>query len=69
MTSWLDAAEVSGVNDLKRCAGKLRTDRGDVRADPTLQTEGRVTRLKLVKRQGYGRAKVALKRVRVLRAA
>jgi transposase len=33
------------------------------------QTEGQVNRLKLVKRQGYGRAKVDLLRKRVLRAA
>ncbi len=33
------------------------------------QTEGQVTKLKLVKRQGYGRAKVDLLRTRVLRAA
>ena len=33
------------------------------------QTEGQITRLKLVKRQGYGRAKVDLIRKRMLRAA
>jgi transposase len=33
------------------------------------QTEGQVGRLKLVKRQGYGRAKVDLLRMRVLLAA
>jgi transposase len=32
------------------------------------QTKGQVTRLKLVKRQGYGRAKLDLLRKRVLRA-
>lgn len=33
------------------------------------QTEGQVLRLKLIKRQGYGRAKVDPLRKRVLRAA
>ncbi len=33
------------------------------------QTEGQVTKLKLVKREAYGRAKVDLLRQRVLRAA
>jgi transposase len=33
------------------------------------QTEGQVTRLKLVRRQGYGRASFELPRKRVLRAA
>ena len=33
------------------------------------QTEGQVTRLKLLERQGYGRANVDLLRKRVLQAA
>ena len=45
-----------------------------VQAGPALrygngQTEGQVNRLKLVKRQGYGRANFDLLRKRVLRAA
>ena len=32
------------------------------------QTEGQVAELKLIKRQGYGRAKVDLLRTRMLRA-
>jgi transposase len=59
---------------LKRFAAKLRTDQAAVEAGLTLrhgngQTEGHVNRLKLVKRQGYGRAKVDLLRKRVLQAA
>ena len=74
LPAWLDAAEASGVDELKRFAGKLRADQGAVQAGLTLrwsngQTEGHVNRLKLVKRQGYGRAKVDLLRQRVLRAA
>jgi transposase len=74
LEAWLDAAEASAVDELKRFAGKLRTDQAAVRAGLTLrhsngQTEGQVTKLKLVKRQGYGRAKVDLLRKRLLRAA
>jgi transposase len=52
----------------------LRADRDAVKAGLTLrwsngQTEGQVTKRKLVKRQGYGRAKVNLLCTRVLRAA
>jgi transposase len=59
---------------LKRFAGRLRADQDAVQAGLTLrhsngQTEGHVNRLKLVKRQGYGRAKVDLLRKRLLRAA
>lgn len=69
--AWLDAAETSSVDELKRFAGKLRTDHDAVQAGLTLrqsngQTEGQVNRLKLVKRQAYGRANVDLLRKRVL---
>ncbi len=68
---WLDAAETSGIDDLARFARKLRTDLAAVQAGLTLrqsngQTEGQVNRLKLLKRQGYGRANVDLLRKRVL---
>jgi transposase len=71
---WLDAAEAGDSEEMKRFAAKLRTDQPAVQAGLTLrwsngQTEGQVTKLKLVKRQGYGRAKVDLLRKRVLRAA
>ena len=71
---WLATAEASGIEELTRFAGKLRTDLAAVQAGLTLrhsngQTEGHVTKLKLVKRQGYGRAKVDLLRKRRLRAA
>jgi transposase len=74
LDAWLDAAEASDVAELTRFAAKLRTDHAAVQAGLTLrhsngQTEGHVTKLKLVKRQGYGRAKVDLLRKRVLRAA
>ena len=74
LPAWLERAEASGIDELKRFAGTLRADRDAVQAGLTLrhsngQTEGQVTRLKLVKRQGYGRANVDLLRKRVLRAA
>ena len=74
LAAWLDTAEASGIGDLARFAAKLRTDQAAVQAGLTLrhsngQTEGHVTKLKLVKRQGYGRAKVDLLRKRLLRAA
>lgn len=74
LPTWLDQAETSGIADLARFAGKLRTDFGAVQAGLTMrqsngQTEGHVNRLKLLKRQGYGRANVDLLRKRVLARA
>jgi transposase len=74
LPDWLAEAEASGIDELARFAGKLRVDQKAVQAGLTLrwsngQTEGQVTKLKLIKRQGYGRAKVDLLRTRVLRAA
>jgi transposase len=73
-SDWLAKAEASGVEELTRFASKLRADMDAVQAGLTLrhsngQTEGHVTKLKLVKRQGYGRAKDDLLRRRLLRAA
>jgi transposase len=74
LPAWLEQAEASGIGELARLARKLREDLAAVQAGLTRrhsngQTEGQVNRLKLVKRQGYGRAKVDLLRQRVLRAA
>ena len=74
LPDWLAAAEARGVDALPRFAGKLRVDQDAVQAGLTLrwsngQTEGHVTKLKLIKRQGYGRAKVDVLRQRVLLAA
>jgi transposase len=71
---WLDEASHSGVGDLERFAAKLREDLAAVQAGLTLrysngQTEGQVNRLKVIKRQAYGRAKFDLLRQRVLRVA
>jgi transposase len=74
LPAWPERAEASGVGDLARFARKLREDHDAVQAGLTLrwsngQTEGQITRLKLLKRQAYGRARVDLLRQRVLRAA
>jgi transposase len=70
---WLETVLTSGLPDLKRFARGLQQDAA-VRAACELpysngQTEGQVTRLKLLKRQMYGRAKLDLLRQRVLHAA
>jgi transposase len=74
LEAWLDTAEASDVDEVTRFAARLRSDLAAVQAGLTLrhsngQTEGHVTKLKLVKRQGYGRAKIDLLRKRLLRAA
>ena len=71
LTPWLADAEGS---ELRGFAAGLCQDEQAVRAALTLpwssgQVEGQVTRLKLVKRQGYGRAKLDLLRARMIRAA
>ena len=72
LPAWLEAAEASGISELERFARTLREDLAAVQAGQTLrhsngQTEGQVNRLKLLKRQGYGRANLDLLRKRVLR--
>ncbi len=64
----------SGLEALARFARGLQDDLAAITAGLTLAwsngvTEGHVHRLKLVKRQGYGRAGFALLRQRVLQAA
>ncbi len=68
---WLEAAIASGVAELRNFAGSLARDRDAVLAALSLpwsngQVEGQVNRLKLIKRQMYGRAKFDLLRLRVL---
>jgi len=73
LQSWIETVLMSGLPDLQRFATGLQHDAA-VRAALELpysngQTEGQVTRLKLLKRQMYGRAKLDLLRQRVLHAA
>jgi transposase len=69
--SWLNACATSNVSDLATFAANLRQDYAAVRAALATpwsngQTEGQVNRLKMLKRQMYGRANFALLRLRVL---
>ena len=69
--SWWDGAAASGIGDLARCARKPREELAAVQAGLTLrhrngQTTGHVNRLKLIKRQGCGRANFDLLSKRVL---
>ena len=71
LAPWLTEAAGS---ELGAFAAGLRQDEQAVRAALQLpwssgQVEGQVTRLKLVKRQGYGRAKLDLLKSRLLHAA
>ena len=71
---WLTAAEASGVPDLQTFATGLRDESAALEAALRLSwstgpVEGQITRLKLIKRQAYGRAGIATLRRRVLRAA
>ena len=57
---WLFDAEASGVGEIQEFARKVRQDEAAVRAGCTLewsngQTEGKITKLKAIKRQMYGR--------------
>jgi transposase len=72
--AWLVRAETSGIAAFSSCAKSLRQDYAAVAAalrEPYSNgpTEGTVTRLKLVKRQMYGRAKLDLLRQRMLHRA
>lgn len=74
LAGWIAAAQESNIAELRRYAGGLRADQAAVEAGLTLewsngQTEGQVHRLKLLKRQMYGRAGFALLRRRVLATA
>jgi transposase len=71
--AWLTSVAASGITELQRFASGLLDDRAAVEAGLTQvwsngQTEGQINKLKLVKRQMYGRAKFDLLRCRVLAA-
>jgi transposase len=74
LVPWLEQAESSSLAEFRDFAAGLRRDDGAVKAALTQpwsngQTEGQVTKLKMLKRQMYGRASVALLRQRMLLAA
>lgn len=71
---WITTAETCGVAELSAVATFMRRDYAAIVAGLTLpwsqgQTEGQVTRLKLVKRQMYGRGKLDLLYRRLMRTA
>lgn len=72
--AWMAETTSSGIDALTRFARGLQDDLSAVKAELTLEwsngeTEGQIHRLRLVKRQGYGRTGSALLRQRVLQAA
>jgi transposase len=74
LSAWLMRAEVSSVPEIRSFAIGLRRDEAAVTAAVTSpwsngQTEGQVNRLKLLKRQMYGRASFQLLRHRFLLTA
>jgi transposase len=71
LTSWLTAAEASGLPALHSYAAGIRADRSAVTTALTWtwtngRTEGIVNKIKMIKRQMYGRASFPLLRQRVL---
>lgn len=71
LDGWFKAVEGSGVVEFRNFAKGLRRDEAAVRAAMKTewsngQVEGQVNRLKLLKRQMYGRARFDLLRARVL---
>jgi len=74
LEAWLTRVTTSDITELDRFARGLIDDRAAVEAGLSLewsngQTEGQVNKLKLLKRQMYGRANFDLLRRRVLQAA
>jgi transposase len=68
---WLSQARTCPMPDLQRFAARLEADLSAVRAAfsspwSSGQAEGQINRLKYLKRQMYGRAKLDLLRIRVL---
>jgi len=74
LDDWLTEAQASPFSELRTFATGVARDKAAVtaaltRAESDGQVEGHITRLKLLKRQMYGRAKFDLLRQRVLHAA
>ncbi len=71
LATWLERATASGLQAFKSFANGLRADYEAVKAGVTLiwstgPVEGQINRLKMLKRQMYGRAGIGLLRQRVL---
>ncbi len=73
LDTWLQQVKVSSIPELQSFAVGVERDKAAVQAGLTQSTnngmvEGFVTKVKLIKRQGYGRASFPLLRHRVLYA-
>ena len=73
LDTWLAQANQSNIPELRSFAAGVEKDKEAVKAGLTWWinngvVEGQVTKLKLIKRQGYGRAGFLLLRKRVLHA-
>ena len=73
LEAWLGEARSSNLPTFIGLANGIEADRAAVEAALRLPwsngpVEGQITRVKLIKRQGYGRAKFDLLRIRVLAA-
>lgn len=71
LDGWLQAVASSPLTDLQSFVGSVYEDKEAILAGLTREesngpTEGHITRLKLIKRSMYGRAKFDLLRLRVL---
>lgn len=71
LSNWIDRARTSAMKELISVAQVLEKDKAAVQAALSLpysngRVEGHVHRLKLIKRQMYGRANFSLLRQRVL---
>jgi transposase len=74
LDGWLERVARSPLTALHPLRAEISQDKPAVKAGLTLewsqgQIEGQITRLKLIKRQGYGRASFDVLRKRVLHAA
>lgn len=73
LDTWLEAVKASQIRELQRFVTGIERDKAAVLAGLTLSqnnglVEGKVNKLKLIKRMGYGRAGFPLLRQRVLHA-
>jgi transposase len=74
LIAWLERADASSLPEVRSFAAGIRRDRAAVDAALSSpwsngQTEGQINRLKVLKRQMYGRAKLDLLEKRFLYAA
>ena len=73
LDGWLEKVRTSQISELQRFVASVERDKAAVVAGLTLPqnndlVEGKVNKLKLIKRMGYGRAQFPLLRQRVLHA-